>query len=258
MNLKLLGKIVLITASARGLGKGIAKGFLEEGAKVVITDIDNKSIEETVKEFSQLYGQENIYSFCGVLTKKNTINTCLSEIIERFGRIDILVANLGTGKGTQDWNIEEEEWTRMMDMNFNAARKTVNEVVQYMPKNGGSSIVFISSIAGLEVIGAPIHYSVAKAALIAYSKNISKKLAANNIRVNSICPGNIYFKEGTWDYKMQENEERVKEMLNNSVPLKRFTTPDEIANIVLFLSSDKAAFVTGSCIVADGGQTIGI
>jgi 3-oxoacyl-[acyl-carrier protein] reductase len=258
MNLDLVKKVVLVTASGHGLGKGIAKGFLEEGALVVVTDIDNNRLESTVGEFIQLYGKENIFSFCGDLTIEEQIVNCIAEIVAKFGKLDILIANLGTGKGSQEWNIDNENWNRMMDMNFNAARKTVNAAVQHMPKETGSSITFISSIAGVEVIGAPIHYSVAKAALIAYSTNLSKKLASDNIRVNSVCPGNIYFKEGTWDFKMLENKDKVEEMLEKDVPLKRFTTPEEIANLVLFLSSEKAGFITGSCIISDGGQTVGI
>ena len=126
-----------------------------------------------------------------------------------------------------------------------------------MEKKSGS-IVFISSIAGMEVIGAPIHYSVAKAALISFSKNLSKKVANNNIRVNTICPGNIYFENGTWDYKLKENKGKVIAMLEHSVPLNRFASPEEIADLVMFISSNKMSFMTGSCLVIDGGQTVSI
>jgi 3-oxoacyl-[acyl-carrier protein] reductase len=120
------------------------------------------------------------------------------------------------------------------------------------------SIVYISSIAGVEVIGAPIHYSVAKASLMAFAKNLSKKLARNNIRTNVICPGNIYFEEGTWDFKLRKNREEVLEMIDKTVPMNRFATPEEIANLALFLASERASFITGSTIIADGGQTVGI
>lgn len=132
----------------------------------------------------------------------------------------------------------------------------MNEVLPTMIVNKSGSIVFISSIAGIEVIGAPIHYSVAKAAIIAFSKNLATKVAKYNIRVNTICPGNIYFENGTWDYKLKENKNKVLAMLKNSVPLNRFASPEEIADLVLFISSNKMSFMTGACLVIDGGQTI--
>ena len=127
-----------------------------------------------------------------------------------------------------------------------------------MIENGGGSILYISSIAGLEVIGAPVQYSVAKAALIAYMKNLSRLLGKQKIRVNAVCPGNIYFKDGTWDIRMQENKQGVLDMLDKNVPLNRFASTEEIADLVTFLSSERASFITGSCIVSDGGQTISI
>lgn len=258
MNLGLKNKIVLITGSAQGLGKGICRKFLEEGAKIVVTDILKDRIEKTVNEFLKEYNIENIESFTGDLTKDKVITNCVKKVIDKYGRIDILIANLGTGKGSTDWLVPEKEWKNMFDMNFDGARKITNAVVPIMIKNNYGSIVYISSIAGVEVIGAPIHYSVAKAALIAFSKNLSRKVARNNIRVNTICPGNIFFKDGTWDVKMKENEEEVLQMLDKAVPQNRFASTEDIANIVIFISSEKASFITGSCFIADGGQTIGI
>ena len=114
--------------------------------------------------------------------------------------------------------------------------------------------MFVSSIAGLEYIGAPVSYSVSKSALISFSKNLSKKLAPE-IRVNVVVPGNIFFKNGTWDKKIKANPDFVENLLKNNVPLKRFGTPEEVAELVYFINSEKASFITGSCIVIDGGQT---
>ena len=258
MNLELNNKIVLITGSGQGLGKGIAEAFLKENAKVVITDINEDRLNSTLDELKAKYDEENIFTFCGNLIKQNDISNCVNSVVKRFGKIDILVANLGSGKGTTDWNISEDDWNSMLDINFTGARRIVNEVLPVMIDNKSGSIVFISSIAGIEVIGAPIHYSVAKAAIIAFSKNLARKVAKNNIRVNTICPGNIYFENGTWDNKMKENKEKVLEMLKNSVPLNIFARTEEIADLVLFISSSKMSFMTGSCLVIDGGQTVTI
>jgi len=258
MDLHLTEKVVFISGSGQGLGKGIAEGFLEENAKVIISDNNDLLLKETEKELVSKYGKSRIFSLLGDLTNDNDISNCIEKSIEHFGRIDFLIANLGSGRSTPDWNPTELEWTRTMDLNFNGARKLTNKVVPFMINNGGGSIIYISSIAGVEVIGAPISYSVAKAGLISYSKNLSFKLAQNRIRVNTICPGNIYFKGGTWDIKSKENIQEINKMLKEKVPVMRFTTPNEIANIVLFLSSDRASFITGSNIIADGGQTVSI
>jgi 3-oxoacyl-[acyl-carrier protein] reductase len=258
MDLNLKNKVVLVTGSARGLGRAIAEGFLAEGASVVITDIDKERINHAVSLLGSGFGAERVLSFHGDFTKDDVIDECILKTIERFRRIDVLIANLGSGKGSLDWKISESDWNAMTDINFNGARKITNAVVPYMIENNYGSIVYISSIAGVEVIGAPIHYSVAKASLIALAKNLSKKLARNNIRANVVCPGNIYFEEGTWDFKLRENREKVLEMIEKTVPMNRFAAPEEVASIVLFLASEKASFITGSSIIADGGQTVGI
>ncbi|MDP1879875.1 MAG: SDR family NAD(P)-dependent oxidoreductase [Parachlamydiaceae bacterium] len=258
MNLELQNKIVLISASGQGLGRGIAESFLKEKAKVVITDIHEDRLNSTLDELKEKYDVENIFLFCGNMINKNDISNCVNLVVKRFGRIDILVANLGSGVGTSDWNVSEDDWNNMLDINFTGARRIVNEVLPTMIENKSGSIVFISSIAGIEVIETPIHYSVAKAALIAFSKNLARKIAKNNIRVNTICPGNIYFENGIWDNKLKVDREKVLEMLEKSVPLNRFASPEEIANLVLLISSDKMSFMTGSCLVIDGGQTVTI
>ena len=120
--------------------------------------------------------------------------------------------------------------------------------------NNSGVITFISSIAGIENLNTPTEYGVAKSAINTFSKILSHKLAPR-IRVNAVAPGNIYFKDGTWDLKNSENPELVSEMLENNVPLKRFGKPEEVADLVLFLSSEKAEFITGACITIDGGQT---
>lgn len=258
MELNLKDKVVLISGSAHGLGKSIARSFLAEGAMVVITDIDNSRIEKTVWEFSKEFDKTKFDCFTGDLTKSDDIKKCVESVIGQFGKIDICVANLGSGRGTQGWDISDEEWERMLSLNFDGARRLTNSVVPRMIENRGGSIIYISSIAGVEVIGAPVQYSVAKASLIAYAKNLSRSLGKHKIRVNTVCPGNIFFKDGTWDFKIQENKQGVLEMLEKNVPLNRFATPEEIADLVMFLSSERASFVTGSCIIADGGQTISI
>jgi len=255
MNLELINKVVLITGSGRGLGKGIAETFLQEGAKVVLSDIDMAILTQTREEFLSKYDEGKILICHRDLTKEKDIRSCVEKSIKHFGIIDILIANLGSGISVNDWNPPDEEWEKVMTLNFHGARKITENVVPLMINQNEGSIVYISSIAGKEVIGAPIPYSVAKTSLISYAKNLSYKLAENNIRINTVCPGNILFENGTWDEKLKKDAQNVKQMLDKNVPMKRFSTPEEISNIVVFVSSNKASFITGSCIIADGGQT---
>jgi 3-oxoacyl-[acyl-carrier protein] reductase len=258
MNLQLKDKVALVTGSGQGLGLGIAEGFLKEDAKVVLTDLHKERLQNAVNTLKTKYHEERISWIQGDLTKTSHIQGCVKHALGQFGRIDVLIANLGSGRGSSDWNISEEDWMMMLEINFNGARRIVNEVLPGMLDQGSGSVVFIASIAGIEVIGAPIHYSVAKSAVVAYSKNLARKVARNNVRVNVVCPGNIFFQNGTWDIKMKEDKDGVLEMLDRSVPQNRFAEPEDISNLVVFISSNKASFITGACIVADGGQTVAI
>ncbi len=256
MDLGLRGKVVLIAGSSYGLGKAVAEGFLGEGANVVLTGRDRAQLEETESFLSTTCGNSaRIMSYPGDLTKLDTIRACLNSVLEHLGRIDVLVANIGSGAGSRAWNIPEDDWDAMFEKNFDGARRITTEVLGAMVNQGGGSVVFVSSIAGVETIGAPIHYSVAKAALIAYAKNLSRKVAENNIRVNTVAPGNILFEKGTWDRKLKDDKDGVLAMLRATVPQNRFATPREISDFIVFVASERASFMTGSCIIVDGGQT---
>jgi len=126
-----------------------------------------------------------------------------------------------------------------------------------MLEKSKGSILFISSIAGIESLGAPVDYSTAKTAVIAFAKNMARKLATR-VRVNVIAPGNIYFKGGVWDKKIKSNPESVKKIIATTVPMNRFGTVKEIANAAVFICSSKSSFTTGSVLVIDGGQTANI
>ena len=117
--------------------------------------------------------------------------------------------------------------------------------------------MFVSSITAMEAFGAPVDYSVAKTALAALSKNLARKLALR-VRVNTIAPGNVFFEGSSWDMKLKKDPEKVNQIINATVPMKRFGSPDEVADAIVFLCSERASFITGSVLVIDGGQTVGI
>ena len=185
------------------------------------------------------------------------ITECMNIIEKRFGSLDILIANVGSGSGKPGLESSDADWNQLLGTNLTGAALVVRHAVPLMKKNWGGSIVFISSIAGIEAIPAPLPYSSAKAGLIALGKNLSRLLAPDNIRVNTVAPGNVIFPGSVWDRKTKEDAEAVKKYLDTEVPLKRLARPEEIADAVLFLSSERASFVTGACLTVDGGQVRG-
>ena len=255
MDLGLKDKVVFIAGSSRGIGKAIAEGFACEGAKVVITGRDNESLQKTLKEFRERHGAQSIFGFSGDLGEIETLRSILNQTVLTFGKMDVVVGNIGSGRGKPGYDLPDSEWDRFFNVNLMTNIRVVRETIPSLIRNGCGSIVFTASIAGLETVGAPIAYEAAKAALIASCKNMSRELAQYKIRVNCVAPGNILFQGSTWDLRLRDDEKSTMDYVTSQVPLKRFGTPEEIASIVVFLSSQRASFITGACIVADGGQT---
>jgi 3-oxoacyl-[acyl-carrier protein] reductase len=254
MDLGLNQKKVLITGSSKGIGLGIAKNFLLEGAKVFLTARNqvllNSSRDLLVKEF----GIENVHSAKCDFTVPEEIYSLKNQIEEEWGSLDIVVSNIGDGQSTSDPIPIEEAWIKSWNINFNTALYTSRIFLPFLEKSNGN-ILFISSIAGLESIGAPTDYSTAKAALVALSKNMSNKLGGL-VRVNVLAPGNILFDGGAWDKKIKTNSSEIFNNINQVVPMGRFGNVQEVADTAVFICSERSSFTTGSVVVVDGGQTI--
>ncbi len=245
MHINFKNKIVVVVGGTRGIGLAISKTFLVLEAIVhIISRYSSIEIENILK----LEYKNKVFFH----TADSTIESNLQNVANKIGNFDILVSNVGSGKSDSKSINDSNVWNLSWDINFTS---TLNSARVFSPFiNNSGVITFISSIAGIENLNAPTEYGVAKSAINTFSKILSHKLAPR-IRVNSVAPGNIYFKDGTWDLKNVENPKLVSEMLENNVPLKRFGKPEEVADLVLFLSSEKAEFITGSCITIDGGQT---
>ena len=239
-------KIALVTGSSQGIGKQIAKELIDNDYIVYINGRDLEKLEKTAKE---LKGSVKLINTN--LTIDLNIQNAIKEIFQNEGRLDLVVANIGSGKSIPGWNIDIEEYKRIFDINFFNAVSLSTHSIEYMKKNGGH-IIFICSIAGCESLGAPIAYSSAKTALLGYAKNLSKDVAKLNIRVNCISPGNVMFEGSTWDDKIKNNKLMVKEYIEKNVPLNSFATPSDISRTVIYL--ENSSFVTGTNIVVDGGQ----
>jgi 3-oxoacyl-[acyl-carrier protein] reductase len=251
---RLSDKVTLISGSSRGIGRSIARHFLDQGAVVYVTGRDPKNLGSALEEFRNDY-PDNVRSYCGDLTQTKIIRDMISSIIERDGRLDAAVANIGSGRSKPGWDIEDISWQECMEKNFFSSVKLARECLKIMVPNRKGNIIFISSIAGCEVIDAPVPYASSKSALLSYMKYTARLVAGEGIRINAISPGNILFEGGTWSKKLMENPDYAKGYIHENVPLQRFGTPDEIARLACYLASDDSSFVTGANFIIDGGQT---
>lgn len=256
MELCLNNKRVLITGSSRGIGYGIAKAFLDEGAIVALLDWESTRLIKSAEDLYKVYGKDRILAFAIDCADALAWTKVIDEIDKVWDGLDIVIANVGDGRGPQDALPKADHFAASWRANFSTSEETARATLPMLEASVGC-LLFISSIAGLESIGAPTDYSVAKSALIALTKQMARRLAPQ-VRVNCIAPGNVYFPEGSWDEKIKKDPQRIEALIQSTVPMKRFGTPDDIANAALFLCSVRAAFVTGSCLVVDGGQTVGI
>ena len=253
MELGLTDRVVFVAGSSRGIGRGIAAALLDEGARVVLTGRDAASLEAARVSLGR---GDRVLAIAGDFGDAGVIASAFEQTVERFGRIDHLVANLGTGSGKPGWEQDEAEWTRLFEANFFASVRLTQGVLPYLLGNvEGGSVLFISSIVAVEATAAPLPYSAAKAALNNYAKNLARQLGTQKVRVNTIAPGNILFEGGSWERHLANRRESVEGMLKNEVPMQRFGTVEEIASLACYLCSPLAGFATGSCYVMDGGQT---
>lgn len=249
MDLDLTGKRVIVTGSSHGIGLSIVKAFHAEGCHVLANGRDQSRLNSSIADIDGCFG------VVGDVTCPLQAHKLIKQSVEILGGIDIVVCNVGSGASVPPGSECFSDWQKSLSLNFSSATNIVEASMPWLRKTKGV-IVCISSICGVEVIpGAPVTYSVAKAALNAYIRGISVPLAIDGIRINGVAPGNIVFEGSVWDKKIKQDVLIVEKMLSERVPLNRLGSPNDVASLVLWLSSPVSSFVTGSIYITDGGQT---
>lgn len=252
MDLGLTNKIALVTGSSRGIGRAIALGLAAEGCHVSLCARGTDTLKQTEADVVAT-GVQALATGADV-TVPGDIEKVVKATLDRWGRIDILINNVGGSKATPFLDVPDEEWMAIFNLNLFAAVRTTRAVLPSMKAQGSGSILTISSIFGREA-GGPITYNATKAAEISMSKMLAKELAKTGIRVNTVAPGSVLFPGGNWQKRLDADPEGIRAFVDREIPCGRFGTPEEIANVVVFLSSDRASWVNGACVNVDGCQS---
>jgi 3-oxoacyl-[acyl-carrier protein] reductase len=254
MDLGLKNKVALITGGSRGIGKGIAGALLKEGCQVVICARNNEHLQNTTRELKQIAA--GILPLQADVTRAEDVGKIVKTAIDTFGRIDILVNNVGGNRRKMFEQTTDSDWQEIIELNLTAHVRLSRSVIPLMKKQNRGVIIFISSIFGRESGGATLSiYNTTKSALISLAKIMAVELAPFGIRVNSVAPGSIRFSGGSWDERAKKDPQGIAEFVKREMPLGRFGTVEEVADVVTFLVSEKAGLVTGVCLNIDGGQS---
>ena len=255
MDLGLKDKVAIVTGSSRGIGRSIAMGLADECCKLVLCARGEEKLQETAEE---IRGKGvDVVSVTADVVKKEGASQVVDHAMRSFERIDVLVNNVGGSDWKSFVDHTDEDWQAVIDMNLFAAIRMSRLVVPGMEDRGSGSIIMISSIWGRE-LGGPSSYNTTKAALVGLSKNLAKELAPKSVRVNTVAPGSILFPGGGWDRRRKEDPEGMAAFVKQAMPLGRFGRPEEVANLAVFLASERASLMTGTCINVDGCQSFSL
>lgn len=252
---RLEGKVGLITGGGSGIGRATALLFAKEGAKVSVVDIDSKEGAKTVRMIKDASG-EAIFLQADV-SEAVDAQSMIGKTVEKYGKLDILFNNAGIVKFGSITEMSEEEWNKIMDINLKGVFLGTKYAIPQMIKQGGGVIINTASECAISGFPTMSAYSASKAGVYIFTKVAAIELVRYNIRVNSVSPARIYtpMHESIWKELPREEAERQRKKLDQSIPLGRMGTPEEVANAVLFLASDEASFITGADLPVDGGTT---
>jgi 3-oxoacyl-[acyl-carrier protein] reductase len=252
VDLHLEGKSAIITGSSRGLGLASARALAAEGCRVCLCARGAEALEEAARSLRSAGG--HVLAVSADLSTSAGAEQVVQAALDSFGGIDILVNNIGIAKGSDIVNTGDGEWQEAFDYTLYPAIRMSRLVVPHMRTRGGGSVIMIASIWGRESGGRMV-YNAVKAAEISLAKAMAQQLAGDGIRVNSVAPGSILFPGGSWEKRVKADPAGMAEFVRRELPFGRFGTAEEVGNVVAFLASPRASWISGSSVTVDGCQS---
>ena len=254
MDLELEGRTAIVTGASRGIGRAIALRLGSEGCNLVITARGAAALEATAQEICEL--GVKVDAVVQDATASDAGERVVRAAADDFGRLDIVINNVGGNRRKEFAEITDDDWRDLVELNVLAQMRPARAAVPLMRQAGSGAIVFISSVFGREAGGPGLTlYNTTKSALISAAKIMAAELAPHGIRVNTVAPGSIRHPGGSWDTRVKEDPEGMRRFVEANIPLGRFGTAEEVADVVAFLVSARASLVTGACVNVDGGQS---
>lgn len=254
MDLELTDKVAIVTGGSRGLGLASATALAAEGCRVVICARGEAVLNEAAASLRAIAGADDrILPVVADVSSADAVARLVQQTMDTYGRLDILVNNVGLAKGSTIVDTADAEWQEAFDQTLFPAIRLSRLAVPHMRAQGGGSIVMIASIWGRES-GGRMTYNAVKAAEISLAKSMAQQLARDNIRVNSVAPGSILFPGGSWDKRQQQDPAGMADFVSRELPFGRFGRSDEVGNVVAFLVSSRASWISGASVPVDGCQ----
>lgn len=255
MDLELREQVAIVTGSSRGLGFASASALVQEGCHVAVSARGGEALAKAADELRSLAAPgAKVLPVIADLSTSAGVDELVARTVEAFGGLDVLVNNVGLGRGATIVDTDDAEWQEAIDQTLFPAIRMSRRAVPHMRRRGGGSIIMIASIWGRES-GGRMTYNAVKAAEISLAKSMAQQLARDNIRVNSIAPGSISFPGGSWHKRQQQDPEGMAEFVRRELPFGRFGRADEVGAVVAFLASRRASWISGASVPVDGCQS---